>query len=117
MGFFSNAVAKIEEAAKQEIETLLIEGEQVESFYVVKEDYCCLTNKRVIFVDKSMTSSKKSTTGIPYGNISAVGLNKGGAFSISKEVVLLIGSRQVEIDLYDTAQATEIFKTISTKIC
>ncbi len=116
MGFLDNAREKLKETAKKEVDTLLITGEIVEKFYMVKEDYCALTNKRLIFIDKSFTSNRKASTGIPFSKINSVSLKKGGAFSISKEVIVTVGSKDLDIDLWDANEALEIFKAISERI-
>ncbi|GGB82863.1 hypothetical protein GCM10007424_23610 [Flavobacterium suaedae] len=116
MGFLDKQIKKIEEKCKEELKTLLLEDETLEKFYLVKEDYCAITNLRLIFVDNSFTSSKKATTGVPFNKISFVSLKKGGTFTISKDVIVHVGNKDIEIDLYDTNQAIEIFKIISKKI-
>lgn len=116
MGFLDNAREKLKETAKKEVDTLLITGESIEKFYMVKEDYCALTNKRLLFIDKSFASSRKASTGIPFSKINSVSLKKGGAFSISKEVIVTVGSKDLEIDLWDANEALEIFKAISERI-
>lgn len=115
MGFFDGQLEKIKVRAKTEVEGLLLNNEAIEHFYVVKEDYCAVTNKRLLFVDNSI-SSKKATSGIPFNKINAVSLKRGGTLSISKEVIVLVGSKEFEIDLYSSEDAIEIFKLISERI-
>ena len=43
---------KFNENAKTELEKILPEGENVIKIYSVKEDFCAITDKRVVFVDK-----------------------------------------------------------------
>lgn len=113
MGFFDKQLEKIKNRAIIEAESLLIDGEIIEEFYVVKEDYCALTNKRLLFIDNNI-SGKKLSSGIPYNKINAVSLKKAG--SISKEIVVLVGSREFEICLYSTEDAIKIFKKITERI-
>lgn len=114
MGFFENQLEKIKSKALKEVEALLFENEKIDNFYLAKEDYCATTNNRLIFVDNSITS-KKSTVSVPYNKITAVSLKRGGSFSISKEVIVLVGSKEYEIDTYSTEDAIELFKFLAQK--
>lgn len=116
MGFFDKVNNKIEENLKNQLASFLLPGEQVEHFFIAKEDFGALTDKRVIFVDRKITSSKKTIIGIPYPKISGAGLTKGGAFTITKEVVIMVGSHSMEIETYNEQQALEIFKRITERI-
>lgn len=116
MGFLDSITAKITEKANQELTKILPEGETVLKIYIVKEDFCALTEKRVVFVDKKLVSSKKTLTSVPYSKINFVALKRGGFLSISKEVIIGTGGLALEIDTYDGEQAYEIVKEISKKI-
>lgn len=116
MGILSNAKEKLQQQAKQELETLLFDGETIQQIYLVKEDYCAITTSGLIFIDKKLISSKKASTKVPFSKISSVSLKKGGAFSISKEIVIQVGSREMEIDLYDADEALQIFRIVSKRI-
>ena len=116
MGFFDNAQLKIKENAERELAKILPEGEVVIEMYIVKEDFCALTSKRVVFVDKKLVSSKKTLTSVPFSKINFVALKRGGFFSISKEVIIGTGGLALEIDTWDGEQAYEIVRKISEKI-
>lgn len=116
MGIFDNITKKAEESAKAELEKLLLDNENITFFSLAKEDYCALTNRRLLFVDKSFSSSKKATTGVPFTKISSVSIKKGGAFSITKEIIITVGSKDIEIEMYDETKSVELFKLISERI-
>ena len=116
MGFLENAQNKIKDNATAELLKVLPENEIVEKLYIVKEDFCGITAKRVVFVDKKMVSSKKTLTSVPFSKINFVALKRGGFFSISKEVIIGTGGLALEIDTYDGEQAYEIVREISKRI-
>lgn len=116
MGFFDNIQDKQQQKLKIELEKFLLEDEIIDHFFMAKEDFGALTDKRLIFVDKSLFSNKKSIVGVPFKKINAVGVKRGGTFSISKEIIIMIGSQALEIDTYDENQAIDIYKRISSKI-
>lgn len=116
MGIFDNAQQKVRANAQLELEKILPTGELVEELYLVKEDFCALTAKRVVFVDKKLVSSKKTLTSVPFAKINFVALKRGGFLSISKEVIIGSGGMALEIDTWDGEQAYEIVRKISEKI-
>ncbi|MDY0102812.1 MAG: PH domain-containing protein [Lentimicrobium sp.] len=116
MGLFDGFDAKIQKQAREELAMILPDGEEIEKVYIVKEDFCAFTSKRVVLIDKKLIGSKKSLTAIPYSKINFVALKRGGMFTISKEVIIGTSGAQLEVDTYDTAQAYEIMKKISGKI-
>ena len=116
MGLFDNVQQKISDNAKKELEKALPEGDTIQQFYIVKEDFCALTDKRVIFIDKKLVSSKKTLTSIPYSKINFVALKRGGFLSISKEVIIGSGGLTLEVDTWDGEQAYEIMREISKRI-
>lgn len=120
MGFLSKAKqamdTKLDDKVKQELALYILPSENIEHIFRAKEDFGALTNKRIIFMDKSLIGSKKTVIGVPYGKINAVGLNKGGFMSFSKEVVITIGSKVTEIDTYNSDMAIELYTKLSEKI-
>ncbi|MBE6049340.1 MAG: PH domain-containing protein [Clostridium sp.] len=73
------------------VKEFLLLGEEIESIYPLVLDFLCVTNKRLIFVDKEI-SFKEPTTSIitiPYKNITGVGLVKNQKLlSISDELII-----------------------------
>ncbi len=53
MGFFDNIQDKQQQKLKIELEKFLLEDEIIDHFFMAKEDFGALTDKRLIFVDKS----------------------------------------------------------------
>ncbi len=116
MGFLKNAFTNVEEKAKEELQKILPEGESIEKIYIVKEDFCALTSKRVVLIDKKLLGSKKTLTSVPYSKVNFVALKRGGTFSISKEVIIGVSGMTLEVDTWDGAQAYEIVRKLSEKI-
>lgn len=111
-----NQIRNAANGGEKELQELLLDNEKPEKLFTAKEDFCAITDRRLIFIDKDLMTKKKAVTGTPYSKISSVSLKRGGALSFQKEVIVQIGSREVEIELYDKNQALELFKSISEKI-
>lgn len=123
MGFFDNmneAAAKQliiqNEKLKQEIVHFLIEGEEIEDVFPLFEDFLAFTNKRLLFVDKSLTSSKKCITSLPYDRITSVALEKGGFMHFSKNIEIRVGNKSHDIRSFYEEKALSIYKKINQKI-
>lgn len=101
---------------EDELNAYLLNGETIESTFQAKEDFGCITNKRLIFMDNSLTSSKKAVIAVPFSKITYVGLSRGGFMSFSKDVIVTIGSHTTTIDTYSSETALGLFKAISEKI-
>lgn len=126
MGFFDNVKSGLESAKSNvqqaadnmnnsKISPYLLSGENVVYTKSVKEDFICLTEKRLIFVNANLLSSKKGITSIPYSKITGVSLEKGGMMSFSKNVIVWVGSKDVVIDTWSTDAALELFRLLSEK--
>lgn len=116
MGFIDDQNKKNEAKAKAEVENFLLEGEQLEDIYMNVEDYIAFTDKRMVFVDKSLMSSKKAVHSIPYQKLITVSFLKGGTFSIAKEIEVAISGHTYEIKAYDDKKALTIYKKLLTKL-
>lgn len=120
MGFLDNLKENLQDKvsgnAKKELDKILPEGENIIKIYVVKEDFCAITDKRVAFVDKKLLGSKKTLTSVPFSKINFVALKRGGFLSISKEVIIGTGGLTLEVDTYDGEQAYEIMREISKRL-
>ncbi|QIY83390.1 PH domain-containing protein [Chryseobacterium sp. NEB161] len=126
MGFFDNVKSGLENAkatvqsAQQDynsskVSPYLLQGENVIYTKSVKEDFICLTEKRLVFVNANLLSSKKGITSIPYNKITGVSLEKGGMMSFSKNVIVWVGSKDIVIDTWSTEAALELFRLLSEK--
>ena len=97
MGLFSgllgNASQKSNEAVEQELELILIEGEQVQLAYSLVRDLIVFTDYRLILVDKQgMTGKKSSYRSLPYGSISRFTVETSGHFDLDAELKIWISS-------------------------
>lgn len=113
MGLFTNQVKKMGE---EEVAELLLNGETAERIFSVGADFCAVTNYRVIVIDKNIMSKKKAITAAPFSRVSSVSLKRGGSLSNTKEIIIQIGSREIELELYNKKEALEIFHLISEKL-
>lgn len=116
MGFLTNISEKQIAKAKEELALILPDEEEIEKVFIVKEDYCAITPKRVILIDKKLIGTKKALVTIPYSKINYVALKRGGMFSISKEVVIGTSGHNMEVDTYNLEEAYQIAKIISERI-
>lgn len=134
MGFLKDAAAKnqkkLEESIKKELEIakrngesfkpqlepFIVESESIEQIYSSGMDFCAFTNKRIIFVDRKLISSKKSVTSVFYSKINFVAFQQGGTFSISKEVILGVSGNTLSIETWSTAVSQEIYREINKRI-
>lgn len=115
MGLFSSG--DNEEKHAQAAEELLIEGEELEKTYGLLNDFVALTNKRVIFVDKTYLSTQKSVVSIPYNKIEEIILGIGSAFSLSDSIGIVTKSHQHALKFTKTADINGFYKSILKKIC
>ncbi|MCR6513864.1 MAG: PH domain-containing protein [Clostridium chrysemydis] len=106
---------------REAVEEFLLDGEVVESLYPLVIDFLCVTNKRIIFVDKEV-SIKDPTTAvitIPYKNITEIGLVKNDkAFATSDEIVIISkgGKYKLKFVKSDVTNANLIYKELVSKI-
>lgn len=116
MGILSNIKQKAVANGQEKLEPYLLPGEEVEHIFMAKEDFGVITNKRFLFMDNKMFSSKKAVTGVPFNKISSVGMEQGGFLKMGKEVLVTVGSHTTEIETYDAKEALELYKHLSAKI-
>ena len=119
MGFFdavrdANQAKKV--AAGGDLSALLVEGEQIEQQISLVADVFTFTNKRVIFVDGRVFSSRRAVVSIPYSKITEIAMFSGGGMTISQEIVIQVGSIQHEVKTYDPKQAVELYRALSAKM-
>lgn len=80
MGIFDKITKPQDDTEKfmHEVEEFLIQGEEVENIYRQVIDYLCITNKRVIFVDKDLSIKDPTVTihSVPFKNIVSIGFEK-----------------------------------------
>lgn len=97
------------------IEPYLMPNEHVVFKKSVKEDFICLTDNRLIFINSKLLSTKKGITSVLYKNITGVSLEQGG-MSPSKNIIIWIGSKDVEIDTWNADTALKVFNLLNSQI-
>jgi len=115
MGFLGSG--DNEEKHAKAAEELLIEGEKLQRTFGLMNDFVALTNKRIIFVDKTYLSAKKSVVSIPYNNIEEVILGISGTFSLTNEIGIVTKSHKHVLKFTKTADINGFHKSILAKIC
>lgn len=101
---------------KKELLNILPDTDILEHVYSIKEDFCAITNKRVVFVDKNIGSARKTLTSVPLAKINFVALKRGGLLTINKEVVISSGGINLVLETWDEDLAYEIVREISKRI-
>ncbi|WP_338461545.1 PH domain-containing protein [Brevibacillus borstelensis] len=103
--------------AELEINDLLFEGEEIVGHYKLVQDFICLTNKRVIFVDKAISSNKRAIISIPYDNVESVEMERGKILSIGHEFTIVTKKREYDIHLAKDVDPNEFYRTLTKHIC
>jgi len=116
MGFLDDQNKKVAEKARLEVNSFLLDDENLEEIFMNSEDYVAFTNKRMMFIDKSLMSSKKAVHSIPYNKLITVAYLKGGTFSLAKEIEIAISGHTYEIKAYDDKKAMSIYKKLLSKL-
>jgi hypothetical protein len=102
---------------KEEIQPVLLPDEEIISIYGLFVDFAAITNKRLLFMDKSVTSKNKSLITIPFSKISSVSLVNVKNLMVSVyEIEISTGHRQFDLKFANKDLLTEFYKTITTYI-
>lgn len=110
MGIFSKAEQQISQKQMAEINSLLMEGENIKQAYVLLLDYAVLTNLRVLFVEKDGTETVVNS--LPYNKITGVALSK--AWLSSKNVIMYAsGGVKHKVSFLSGENALAFFKAIN----
>ena len=84
------AAVKVEDLAN-EFGPILIDGEEIESAFVVWRDKWVFTNKRLILLDiQGLTGSKREYMTIPYRSVDRYSIETAGTFDDECEMKLWI---------------------------
>lgn len=116
MGFLKS-IEEQKEIIKKELETFLIKDENIEIVFILTVDFVCLTNKRLIFVDKTILSKKSAIITIPYNKITSIAIQKGGAFSITDIIEINVSSESHDLKLYKGEDVINLYNSLADKIC
>jgi len=92
-GLLGNASELSIAQAESEIGQLLDEGERIELAYKLVRDMFCLTDRRLILIDKQgLTGRKIEYHSIPYKSISHFAIETTGHFDLDAETKIWISS-------------------------
>lgn len=103
MGLIGGMMGNASELNQQEIQDefgrLLDDGEHVELAYKLVRDTFCLTDRRVIMIDKQgITGRKVEYHSIPYKSISHFAIETSGHFDLDAELKIWISSASSPIE-------------------
>lgn len=92
-GLMGNASENSNAEVQQEMEPILVEGEQVEKAFKIIRDGLIFTNKRLILIDKQgMTGSKVEYLSIPYKSITRFSRESAGMLDLDAELKIWVSS-------------------------
>lgn len=106
------------EMYRNQVEDLLLEGEEIEGIYPLILDFFCITNKRLIFVDKdlSLTKPKTKLYSIPFNKIEGVALEKNERLlAFTDEIEIITKGKKYEIKVGPGTDARKLFKELTIK--
>lgn len=93
-------------------EKYLVDGEVIE----YKSVKLVVTNKRVLYLDAKFLSSKGVLSSVIFSKINCVSIEDEGSFKLGRNVILTVGGRNIEIDMFDTQSAYELFVFVNNKL-
>ncbi|MFD3449992.1 PH domain-containing protein [Microbacteriaceae bacterium 4G12] len=97
-GFLGNASDADIKSVAQDLQAVMIEGEQVERAYKLIRDLIVFTNRRLILVDKQGVTGKKTEFhSIPYKSITHYSIETAGHFDLDAELKIWISSMSTPI--------------------
>lgn len=104
-----------DDAHSNEIEPLLIPGEEVIGSYTVVRDYVVFTNKRIISVNKQgVTGTRKDFTSMPYNRIVAFSVETAGLLGYDGDLELFFtGLGRVRFEFTGSSDVVAIGQAIS----
>ncbi|MBM7636679.1 PH domain-containing protein [Streptococcus saliviloxodontae] len=92
-GIIGNASHKDSRKVEQQLETILIPGEQVNLAFSLVRDLIVFTDKRLILVDiQGVTGKKTSYKSLPYRSISRFTVETSGHFDLDAELKIWVSS-------------------------
>lgn len=107
---------KVETAKfREEMSSLLVEGEKVIGAYQDVRDHVVFTDKRIISVNvQGITGKKKDFTTLPYSKISVFSIETAGTFDLESELELYYsGVGRVKFEFRGSSDIVEIGRIIS----
>jgi hypothetical protein len=113
MALFGGNKEKVEKDIKSEVEKYLIEGEEVEEVYGIKDHFNCLTNKRLIFVTQIPILKSLGVVSIPYSKINSATIqreNKG--IITTTKLIISTRDREYELRFIDVESMMNFYKKL-----
>lgn len=107
---------KVETAKfREEMYSLLVEGEKIIGAYQDVRDHVVFTDKRIISVNvQGITGKKKDFTTLPYSKISVFSIETAGTFDLESELELYYsGVGRVKFEFRGSSDIVEIGRIIS----
>jgi hypothetical protein len=103
MGLFTGLSKNVDSAEAKRLHAnfgqLLVDGEIIETGFVVFRDTFLFTNKRLILVDIQGISGKQvEYLSIPYHKINKFAVRTGGSFDLDAELRIWIGSDTIPLE-------------------
>jgi hypothetical protein len=115
MGFFSGT--KIENP-EEFVNDFLFEGESVVCTYKLVRNFVSLTDKRIIFVNKSLLSREIVIRSIPYTKINSISLErKNKLFSFSDKIEVVGKGKQYELKISKSENVFDFYNILAQYIC
>jgi hypothetical protein len=100
-----------------QVAEFLFEGEEVLQTYGLLLDFVALTNKRILFVDKTAMSRRTAVISIPYSKVEAISIEKGKLWSLSNRVEIQTKGRTYELEFLKGADVMGFYRTLARMIC
>lgn len=107
---------KVETAKfREEMSSLLVEGEKIIGAYQDVRDHVVFTDKRIISVNvQGITGKKKDFTTLPYSKISVFSIETAGTFDLESELELYYsGVGRIKFEFRGSSDIVEIGRIIS----
>ena len=98
-GLFGNASEVNAKELQQDLNAILVEGEQVVRAFRIVRDLFIFTDKRLVLIDKQgLTGRKAEYHSIPYKSITHFSVETAGTFDMDSELKIYISSNPVPIE-------------------
>lgn len=98
-----------------DINQILIDGEEIIGTYKAIRDYCVFTTKRIISVNvQGITGKKKDFTSMPYAKITVFSIETSGVFDLDSELEMYFsGVGKVKFEFSGNSDIVRIGKVIA----
>ncbi|MCJ8015203.1 PH domain-containing protein [Paenibacillus sp. KQZ6P-2] len=114
MGIFSSSTKKDNEA---DVNKFLVDGESIISVHALMIDYAALTNKRVIFVDRTAASNTLFVTvTIPFSRIDTIEL-ENKALALTNKLTIISRGKAYDLKFNKEEDVLSFYKQLTERIC